>query len=222
MVRLRLTYSKRGRACFIPHIAIPSVFARSGARASIPFQLSEGFAPRPRISLGPELPVGIPALSEPFEAWVRSFDPGMLRRWNECLPPGFSLTGGYAVPEGSTNEARALSKHCEAASCLLALRGEASPSPRFTACLEGLREAGEILSVTPAFMGDRPCLRCIVEAPSKRGPAALVRPLVEEGFVEGWADILLVREAVGRLVRGAAEGAEYGVVPLSSPPDGHR
>lgn len=221
-MRLRLTYSKRGRACFIPHIAIPSVFARSGARASVPFQLSEGFTPRPRISLGPELPVGIPALSEPFEAWVHSFDQEMLRRWDECLPPGFSLTGGYEVPEGSPGEARALSKHCEAASCLLAIRGETSPSPRLAACLEGLRDAGEILSVTSAFMGDRPCLRCIVETPSKRGPTLLVKPLVEEGIVEGWGDILLVREAVGRLVRGAAEGAEYGVVPLSSPKDEHR
>jgi hypothetical protein len=157
--RVRLTYAKRGRACFIPHIAIPSIFSRSGARAGISFQLSEGFSPRPRISLGPELPVGVPALAEPLEVRLASLGAEDIVRWNRSLPPGFSFTGACIVAaDPGSEEAKSLNKWCEASSCILALRAEVQGGPQelsgaseMTSFLEELHQAGEILFFETVF-----------------------------------------------------------------------
>lgn len=214
MPRVRLTYAKRGRSCFVPHIAIPSVFSRSGARAGIPFTLTGGFTPRARISLGPELPVGIPALAEPFEVWVSSFDEEMPHRWNRCLPPGFVLTGVHVVSEESESDRRHLSKHCEGASCLLTTRRSNIPLCTIGSCIEA---SGHALSIVSVTLDGRPFLRCILEAPSRQSPAVLIKMLVEEGAIGGWADIFLVREAVGYLSKRESEPGGYFVSPLSSP-----
>lgn len=200
MVRVRLTYAKRGRACFIPHIAIPSIFARSAARASVAFQFSEGFSPHPKISLGPELSVGIPALCEPLEVWLKSFDEETVRRWNAFLPEGFSLRGGMEiVASPGSEEAKPLSKWCGAASCLLALRKEHENPSALLQCLEELQADGTVFffdkvpSFPPGFF------RCILEEPSKRSPGVLVKSLINSGVMTGWSEVFLVREVVGTL-----------------------
>lgn len=199
MVRARFTYAKRGRACFIPHIAIPSVFSRSGTRAGIPFLYSEGFTPRPKISLGPELSVGVPALCEPFEVWVEYFDESMAERWNRCLPPGFFITGGKAVEAlPGTEGAKSLNKWCRASSCLFALRDGSVSGVR--KCLEELRGEGTVLYFEEFPLSGVGFYRCIMEDPSKRGPGLLVKALAAKGAISGWADLLIVREAVGELV----------------------
>ena len=145
MTRVRLTFSKRGRACFIPHIALPTIFSRAGRRAGIPFELSEGFTPRPRISLGPELSVGVPALFEPFEVRLSSWNSAMEGEWNACLPEGFALTGSVEITDlPGTPGAKALSRWCEGASCLLALRKGVEGKERIPACLEDLLQKEEL------------------------------------------------------------------------------
>lgn len=215
MIRVRLTYAKRGRACFIPHIAIPSVLARGAARASISFRLSEGFTPRPKISLGPELSVGVPALAEPFEAWLTGYDEDTPRRWNLFLPEGFSLTGSTVV-DGlpGSDEAKSLGKWCRASSCILALRGEAGTA--LQECLEELREEGTVLS-----FGSGPDLpagffRLVMEDPAKRGPGVLVKALAARGIITGWPDVFILREAVGSLSHPEG-GGEIRVLPLAEP-----
>lgn len=215
MIRVRLTYAKRGRACFIPHIAIPSVLARGAARASISFRLSEGFTPRPKISLGPELSVGVPALAEPFEAWLTGYDEDTPRRWNLFLPEGFSLTGSTVV-DGlpGSDEAKSLGKWCRASSCILALRGEAGTA--LQECLEELREEGTVLSF--GCGPDLPAgfFRLVMEDPAKRGPGVLVKALAARGIITGWPDVFILREAVGSLSHPEG-GGEIRVLPLAEP-----
>lgn len=215
MIRVRLTYAKRGRACFIPHIAIPSVLARGAARASISFRLSEGFTPRPKISLGPELSVGVPALAEPFEAWLTGYDEDTPRRWNLFLPEGFSLTGSTVV-DGlpGSDEAKSLGKWCRASSCILALRGEAGTA--LQECLEELREEGTVLSF--GCGPDLPAgfFRLVMEDPAKRGPGVLVKALAARGIITGWPDVFILREAVGPLSHPEG-GGEIRVLPLAEP-----
>jgi hypothetical protein len=215
VIRVRLTYAKRGRACFIPHIAIPSVLARGAARASISFRLSEGFTPRPKISLGPELSVGVPALAEPFEAWLTGYDEDTPRRWNLFLPEGFSLTGSTVV-DGlpGSDEAKSLGKWCRASSCILALRGEAGTA--LQECLEELREEGTVLSF--GCGPDLPAgfFRLVMEDPAKRGPGVLVKALAARGIITGWPDVFILREAVGSLSHPEG-GGEIRVLPLAEP-----
>lgn len=216
MIRVRLTYAKRGRACFIPHIAIPSVLARSAARAAIGFRLSEGFTPRPKISLGPELSVGVPALAEPFEAWLTGYDEGTPHRWNLFLPEGFSITGSTVV-DGlpGTEEAKTLGKWCRASSCLLALRG-GEAGPALQECLEELKTEGTVLS-----FGCGPDLpagfyRLVMEDPAKRGPGVLVKALAARGVISGWPGVFILREAVG-MVSFPEDGGDPRVLPLADP-----
>jgi len=214
VLRVRLTYAKRGRACFIPHIAIPSVFSRSGYRAGISFQLSEGFSPRPRISLGPELPVGVPALSEPLEVRLLSFSADELIRWDRALPPGFFFTGACVVTgDPGSAEAKSLNKWCEASSCILALREEPAGASPLESFLQEMKDLGDVL----AFERAEPLgFRCVLENPAQRSPGFLVKALQKRGIIEGWPDIFILREAVGRLDMAEESGTAH-VLPLTHP-----
>jgi hypothetical protein len=216
VIRVRLTYSKRGRACFIPHIAIPTVLARSAARAAIGFRLSEGFTPRPKISLGPELSVGVPALAEPFEAWLTGYDEDTPRRWNLFLPEGFSITGSTVV-EGlpGTEEAKSLGKWCRASSCILALRG-GEPGTVLHECLEELKNEGTVLSFGRGRDLPAGFYRLVMENPAQKGPGVLVKALAARGIVAGWPDVFILREAVGSLSL-REDGEEPRVLPLAEP-----
>ncbi|MGI6252721.1 MAG: DUF2344 domain-containing protein [Aminivibrio sp.] len=212
MIRVRMTFSKRGRACFIPHIAIPPLLTRSGTRAGLEFDLTKGFSPRPRISLGPELSVGVPALAEPFDVWLTGYDDDVPHRWSRCLPPGFSITGAAMIdaPPG-TEEARSIGRRKLAASSLLALRD--GDSSALETALGELLEGGKILEFC------RPCglpsafFRVISKDPARMGPGTLVRALAARGVIEGWPDIFILREAVG-LLASSPEDGEIRVEPL--------
>ncbi len=217
MTRVRLTFSKRGRACFIPHIAIPTIFSRAGSRAGIPFELSEGFTPRPKISLGPELSVGVPALFEPFEARISSWEAGMEGRWNACLPEGFALTGSAEITAlPGTDGAKSLSKRCEAASCLLALRSGGGRE-RIPDCLQELVQREDLFYFEEAPGLPEGFFRCIMKEPSRRGPGLLVKALTEAGIIRGWPEVFLFREAVGALDSGNLPAVPPRVIPLALP-----
>lgn len=219
--RVRMTYSKRGRACFVPHIALPSVFSRSAARAGIVFQVTEGFSPRAKISLGPELPVGVAALCEPLEVWLGAFGAEDLARWNMALPEGFALTGAeevHGMP--GTPGARALSKWCEGSSCIFAPRQGCGDGEAFQECLRDLQGSGDVLYSAPFMEDGRHFIRCILPDPSRRGPGLLVRAFREKGLVRGWQDLFFVREVVGRMVLPQNPGGIPEVLPLIPAFDG--
>jgi hypothetical protein len=187
MIRVRITYSKRGRGCFIPHVVIPQLIYRSGRRAGLVFALSEGFTPRPRVSLGPELPVGVVAFAEPADIWIEKWDEGTLDRWNNVIPEAFTITGGE-VYEGPS-----LSKSCDASGYLLGFR-----SPTYFEKLAHDLEQGIFLQEKRVFSAvEGTFIKLILKTPFAFGPGTLVKKLVEAGYTKGWSDVKIVRTSVG-------------------------
>jgi radical SAM family uncharacterized protein/radical SAM-linked protein len=69
-VKYRIEFSKIGALSFISHLDLQKVIARIFKRAEIEILRSEGFRPRPLISFGPALSLGICSLSEFFDVRV--------------------------------------------------------------------------------------------------------------------------------------------------------
>lgn len=57
--RVVIRYRKRGSAAFLPHLAVVRSFEKSWHRIGIPLELTEGFHPKPRMSFGQPLPLGV-------------------------------------------------------------------------------------------------------------------------------------------------------------------
>jgi radical SAM-linked protein len=57
--QLLIEYQKRGSAAFLPHLAVVRIFERLGHRISLPMELSSGHHPKPKMSFGQPLPIGV-------------------------------------------------------------------------------------------------------------------------------------------------------------------
>jgi len=158
--------------------------------------------------------VGVPALSEPLEVRLLSFSTDDLLRWDRALPPGFFFTGAFVVTgEPGSAEAKSLNKWCEASSCILALRGNPAGVSPLESFLQEMKDQGDML----AFERAEPLgFRCILENPAQRSPGFLVKALQKRGIIEGWPDIFILREAVGRLDMAEEDGMAR-VLPLTPP-----
>jgi radical SAM-linked protein len=97
-----LTYSKLGSARWLSHLDLVRVLERAIRRAQLPVKYSEGFNPRPRISFGPPLPLGM--TSEAEIAVLRMENPidadDVRERLNAQLPEGVTVTGARIVQDG--------------------------------------------------------------------------------------------------------------------------
>ena len=91
-MRVRLVYSKRGGACFVPHIALAQIFARSAVRAGFRPEMTQGYSPRARLSFAPELPAGVVALNEAADMYFADATNFSEDAMNAALPEGFSIS----------------------------------------------------------------------------------------------------------------------------------
>ena len=64
MSKLRMRFSKTGRAIYISHLDLMATMQRAFSRAGFPLKYSEGFNPRPQISIALPLSVGTASLCE--------------------------------------------------------------------------------------------------------------------------------------------------------------
>jgi radical SAM family uncharacterized protein/radical SAM-linked protein len=62
--RIRVQFTKLGKARFLSHLELVALFSRVIKRAGIPIRFSEGFHPLPKFVFGPALPVGIESIAE--------------------------------------------------------------------------------------------------------------------------------------------------------------
>lgn len=183
-MRVRLIYSKRGGACFVPHIALAQIFSRSAARAGFRLMMTQGFSPRAKLSFGPELPAGVVALNEPVDVYFEGEPEYILPRMNASLPEGFSVSEVLFPPEGSPN----LGKSCKFAEYLLR-------------SVNGL-ELGDLArefygesAVWCAMSGE--WLRLILVEPSQHPIGGFIKHLVSDGVIAGWHEVNIVRTHVG-------------------------
>jgi radical SAM-linked protein len=92
-VKVRVQYSKAGKARYLSHLELMTAMMRAMRRADFPLRYSTGFHPSPRVSFGPALGVGIAGLKEYLDLELTPpFDrESALRALNDTLPAGISV-----------------------------------------------------------------------------------------------------------------------------------
>jgi len=189
--KLRVIYAKRGLFSFIPHTSLPQVFARAARRAGLHFEYSEGYSPRPKISLGPALPVGVVALREPADINFTSWNDGLINDWINNLPIGLDIHSWGEV------EGKSLSKECRVGSYLLFPREGLPPEELFQALT--CEEMGQILLDVNRKDG---MISFLMTDPQQYGPGFLVKYLVRKELISNWSEIAIIRTAIGNMIEG--------------------
>jgi radical SAM family uncharacterized protein/radical SAM-linked protein len=93
--RYRVKFVKRGRLRFLGHLDIMRLVIRALRRAGVALVYSQGFNPKPKLSFGPALSVGVSSEGEytDFESYDRLDSSEALQRTNGALPEGVRFEG---------------------------------------------------------------------------------------------------------------------------------
>lgn len=97
MNKLRMRFSKTGRAIYISHLDLMATMQRAFSRAGSRLQYSEGFNPRPQISIALPLSVGTASLCELMDfRLLEEVDITLLAaRLNATMPEGITVQEIY-------------------------------------------------------------------------------------------------------------------------------
>ncbi len=97
MDKLRLRFSKTGRAVYISHLDLMQTMQRGFARAGYALKYSEGFNPHPQISIALPLSVGAASVCELMDFRLKEdVDLAALpQRLTAALPEGIEVTAAY-------------------------------------------------------------------------------------------------------------------------------
>lgn len=103
---VRLTYTKEGRLRALSHLETKTTIERAIRRARLPIAYSNGFSPRPRMTFGAALGVGIESRAELVDlTLVGTHDASSVAAALEPqLPPGMSLVDVEVAPTASLND----------------------------------------------------------------------------------------------------------------------
>lgn len=99
-MRVRVEYQKLPEIKYLSHLDLVRVWERILRRSGLPIQLSEGFNPHPRLSLGTVLPVGVWGKGEylDFELAEKRTDQEVFARLKEQEPPGVRVLRTKEIP----------------------------------------------------------------------------------------------------------------------------
>ena len=96
---LRLLFEKKGRSIWISHLDLMRLFQRAFKRAGLPLTHTQGFNPRPSVSIALPLSVGVESRCElldfELDGMELPFD-DILRRLNSCLVECITVTDVYS------------------------------------------------------------------------------------------------------------------------------
>ncbi|TFG92697.1 MAG: DUF2344 domain-containing protein, partial [Syntrophobacterales bacterium] len=101
ITRLRIQFSKRGKAGLLSHLELSSAIVRAINISGFFFAFSEGFHPHPKISFPYALPVGIESLCEYADIQLQGYRGSpeeFVLRVNRCLPSGLEITDVGMIP----------------------------------------------------------------------------------------------------------------------------
>jgi len=101
MNKIRLRYSKTGRAKYISHLDLTAVMQRAFIRAGVKLKYSEGFNPHPYISVALPLPVGCESICELMDVGIA--DETLPELKSLKLPEGITILDAY-VPGHKFND----------------------------------------------------------------------------------------------------------------------
>ena len=110
--RFRLRYSKLGSAAFLAHLDLVRHLPRAFRRAQLDIYYSKGFHPKPGLSFGPALGLGIPSLGELLDVKLVEDLPAdeILRRLQAVSPSGIDFLAAAALAEGDPPLGRVLTE----------------------------------------------------------------------------------------------------------------
>jgi radical SAM-linked protein len=99
--RVRLRYTKLGRVAFLGHLDLVRHLPRIFRRAGVELQYSIGFHPKPELSFGPALGLGIPSLGELLDVKLGEAIPAseLVRRLQLVTLDGIDWLAGVALGE---------------------------------------------------------------------------------------------------------------------------
>lgn len=183
-MRIRLVYSKRDGACFVPHIALAQIFSRAARRAGLNLVMTQGYSPRPKLSFAPELPAGVVALRELADIFTAQNCPS-LSLINSALPEGFSVSETLIIPD----DACGLGKFCSHAQYFIRPALPDAVSEFFGTALCEAEECED-------------WLRVIISQPAQNPIGGLVKHLAAVNIISGWHEINIVRASIGALRGG--------------------
>lgn len=191
MARIRIIFQKTGWFTLINHLELPIIFSRSARRAGLSQEFSQGFSPRPRLSLGPPLAAGVVGLDEPADFWFNDWGAGSLDAWNAKLPRGLKIL------RGAETDGPSLAKLATAA--VYKLRGVDSElgEEALSVLEETAAHSGELFGSSLAdgtiVLKTGDLEHC--------GAGNLVRALAGRGLITGWRGVMATRERVGTIDR---------------------
>jgi radical SAM-linked protein len=110
--RYRLRYTKRGPAAYMAHLDLVRHLPRIFRRAGLDIAYSHGFHPKPYLSFGPALGLGLPSLGELLDVKL-SDDLGpdeLLRRLNAVSLPGIDFLMAAALQQQEPALGRVLAR----------------------------------------------------------------------------------------------------------------
>ncbi|MDR3165297.1 MAG: TIGR03936 family radical SAM-associated protein [Synergistaceae bacterium] len=189
MPRVRIFFSKGGRALFIPHVDLPILFARAARRAGLGMEYTQGFSPHPKTEFGPPLPVGVAGANEPAEFWLTEWRGELLGRWAGVMPDGFAMICAREV------SGRSLSKLCRDASYAIRFRNGTSPCAAAPILEREFASLGSLMSIGT----DGDAVNISVTDLERSGASKMVKALTAAGLASGWPDVVIQRTAVGRM-----------------------
>ncbi|MBX7138643.1 MAG: TIGR03960 family B12-binding radical SAM protein [Oligoflexia bacterium] len=96
---IRFRYQKKGPVRFISHLELAGAFFRAARRAGIAVAFSQGFNPRPRMSFGPPLQLGVESECEFVDINLSAHtDPSsVLELFNRELPSGLRMLAVHEI-----------------------------------------------------------------------------------------------------------------------------
>jgi radical SAM family uncharacterized protein/radical SAM-linked protein len=99
LYRYRVRFSKSGRMRFLGHLDLMRLLSRALLRAGVPLAYTRGFNPKPRLSFGPALAVGIASTAEHVDLETRSHlrTSPFLGAANRTLPQGIRLLAAVGL-----------------------------------------------------------------------------------------------------------------------------
>jgi len=111
---VRIRYTKTGRLVALSHLETMHAILRALRRAGLPMAYSQGYHPKPKVSFGPALPVGIESHCEYLDLELVGIqDPaGIAARIAAALPPGLALEEARPLdPRATSISASQLAVH---------------------------------------------------------------------------------------------------------------
>jgi radical SAM-linked protein len=106
--KVRIRFRKSGELRLVSHLDLMRSLERLLRRADLPFRMTEGFHPTPRLVLGQSLPLGVVGHAEVLELELtEQIEPeAVLRRLREQAPPGIEFLSGRRIPLKATARPR--------------------------------------------------------------------------------------------------------------------